>query len=118
MSYDINLIDPVTKTVLLVNEPHQMAGGTYAIGGIRELSLNITYNYSVHYRRVLGKDGIRSLYGKTGAEAIPILEVAMAALDDDVDENYWAATEGNAKRTLYQLLAMAQMRPDGVFKGD
>ena len=31
---------------------------------------------------------------------------------------YWKATEGNAKRPLIQLRAMAQMRPDGVWYGD
>lgn len=31
---------------------------------------------------------------------------------------YWVATRENAIRPLYQLLAMAQMRPDGVWEGD
>ena len=39
-------------------------------------------------------------------------------LGDDVDDDYWKPTEGNAKRALYGLLAMAQMRPDGVWGGD
>ena len=43
---------------------------------------------------------------------------AVAAQADDVDEDYWKATEGNAKRALHGLLAFAQMRPDGVWKGD
>lgn len=30
----------------------------------------------------------------------------------------WEPTEGNAKRALLQLLAMARMRPDGVWNGD
>ena len=32
--------------------------------------------------------------------------------------DYWHATEGNAKRALYGLLAFAKMRPDGVWDGD
>ena len=55
---------------------------------------------------------------KTGAESISILQQAIAALGDDTTSNYWDATEGNAKRPLYQLLAMAQMRPDGIWDGD
>jgi hypothetical protein len=54
----------------------------------------------------------------TGADSIPILEKAIAQLGDDVDEDYWEPTEGNAKRALSQLLALAKMRPDGVWTGD
>lgn len=86
-----------------------------------ERGCNITYNYGKLFRRddVLGTRGIRSIYGKTGAESIPILEKAISALGDDVDDSdYWHATEGNAKRALYGLLAFAKMRPDGVWDGD
>ena len=48
-----------------------------------------------------------------------MLEKAISALGDDVDDgDYWHATEGNAKRALYGLLAFAKMRPDGVWDGD
>ena len=56
MSYDISLKDPVTKETLTVDEPHFMTGGTYQVGGCRELWLNITYNYGPFYRR---DDGVR-----------------------------------------------------------
>ena len=46
MSYDISLRDPVTKEALEVDEPHFMTGGTYKLGGTKELWLNVTYNYS------------------------------------------------------------------------
>ena len=120
MSYDISLKDPVTKETLTVDEPHFMTGGTYQVGGCRELWLNITYNYGPFYRRddVFGPDGIRTIYGMTGAQSIPVLEKAAAALGDDVNPDYWEATEGNAKKPLLQLLAMARMRPDGVWDGD
>lgn len=117
MSYDINLTDPVTHETLLCDNPHQMRGGTYAMDGTCELWLNITYNYAKIYARVL-QGGIRSIYGMTGAESIPALQSAIAQLDDDVDADYWKPTEGNAKRALCQLLAMAKMRPDGVWDGD
>lgn len=118
MSYDIDLIDPITKKVIQLDAPHQMKGGTYAIGGTCDASLNVTYNYSPHYYRLMGEKGIRSLYGLTGAQSLPILQAAIDQLDDDVDDDYWQATEGNAKRALAQLKALAEMRPDGIWSGD
>lgn len=120
MSYDINLCDPVTMEPLHSEVPHMMRGGTYAMGGTTEMWINITYNYGGIYRRpeVFGKNGIRTIYGMTGAESIPALQKAIAALGNNVDPDYWKATDGNAKRPLTMLLAMAQMRPDGVWKGD
>lgn len=125
MSYDLYLVDPITKEELELETPHHMRGGTYAIGGIKKLHLNITYNYSLHYYRVFGGDdtpesarGIRTIYGLSGAESIPLLEAAIGQLGDDVDSDYWAATEGNAKRALLHLKALASLRPDGVWRGD
>ena len=120
MSWDISLTDRVTGEVLHSDSPHMMRGGTFMVGGTTELWLNITYNYSKIYRRdsVFGKDGIEIIFGKTGLESIPLLEKAIKALGDDVSKNYWEATEGNAKRPLVQLLTMAKMRPDGIWKGE
>lgn len=118
MSYDIRLVDPITKEGLHTQEPHQMGGGTYALGGTTELWLNVTYNYSAHFVKTLGPDGIRAIYGKTGAQSIPMLEQAISQLKDTASHNYWEPSEGNAKRALCQLLAMARLRPDGVWDGD
>ena len=54
----------------------------------------------------------------TGAESIPVLEAAASRLADDATGNYWDDTEGNAKRALLQLVALARLRPDGVWDGD
>lgn len=118
MSYDIYLTDPVTHETLETEERHFITGGTYAVGGTREMWLNVTYNYCPIFKRVLGDEGIRSIYGKTGAESIPVLKQAISNLGDDVDKDYWEPTEGNAKRALSGLLALAQMRPDGIWDGD
>ena len=136
MSYDISLTDPVTGETLQLDVPHHMRGGTYAVGGTTEAHLNVTWNYAKHYYRVFtpaplrpGVDphhaneggtvgGIRAIYGLTGAESIPVLKSAIDQLGDDVHPDYWDPTEGNAKRALTQLLALAQMRPDGVWNGD
>lgn len=115
---DIRLCDPVTHEALQTDVPHDMRGGTYAMGGTTGLWLNVTYNYGRHYYRVLGDEGIRTIYGMTGAESIPVLEAAAAKLSDEVSDDYWEATEGNAKRPLLQLAAMARIRPDGVWDGD
>ena len=120
MSYSVYLTDPVTGETINIGFIHHMAGGTYNPNGTQELWLNITYNYARFYRRpdVLGENGIRSIYGLSGADSIPILQKAISALKNDADPDYWKPTEGNAKRALFSLLAMAIMRPDGVWKGD
>lgn len=77
--------------------------------------------------------GIRSIYGLSGAESIPVLQNAIAKLEamtEDISEEelqrcekqgatgYWLPTRANAIKPLYQLLAFARMRPDGVWDGD
>ena len=124
MSYDINLVDAVTGDVLQLDEPHHMRGGTYAAGGTSEASLNVTYNYAEHFERVLPTNtisnevGIRSIYGMTGVQSLRVLSAAILLLGDDADPDYWKPTEGNAKRALIQLVILASMRLDGVWKGD
>lgn len=118
MSYDIELQDPVTKETLQLDAPHPMRGGTYCLGGTTDAHLNVTYNYSKHYYRIIGEKGIRTIYGMTGAESVPILEQAISQLSDETDDDYWKPTEGNAKQALMQLLALAKTRPDGVWSGD
>lgn len=118
MSYDISLTDPVSGETLELDSPHQMKGGTYAEGGTTEAWLNVTWNYGGIFRSVMGAEGIRSIYGKTGAESIPLLTDAIDKLGGDTDPDYWKATEGNVKQALVQLRALAQLRPDGIWKGD
>lgn len=118
MSYDITLIDPITKEPIQFDKPHNIKGGAYLKEGTTEAWLNVTYNYAPILYKVMGEKGIRTIYGKTGAEATFILKDAISKLGDDVDKDYWKATEGNAKRALCGLLAFAQLRPDGIFKGD
>ena len=118
MSYDIYLNDRVTGKPLQLDTPHNMRGGTYCSGGTRECWLNITYNYSKYYYEVFGDKGIRAIYGLTGAESIPLLKAAISKLGDETSPDYWEPTPGNAKKALCQLLALAKLRPDGVWDGD
>ena len=119
MSYDITLKDPITGRTIEFDSPHYLQGGNCVIGGTTAAWLNVTYNYGKFYYQTIDKDkGIRAIYGMTGAESIPALKRAIAQLGDDVSDNYWDPTEGNAKRALINLLAFAQLRPDGIWDGD
>ena len=117
MSYDISLYEP-DGTVAIVPDGHDLRGGTYQMGGCSEAWLNVTYNYSEHFHRVLGEKGVRTIYGMTGRESVPVLEAAIAQLGDDVSSDYWAATEGNAKRALQNLRLLALACPDAKWNGD
>ena len=114
-----------------------MRGGTYAVGGTTRAHLNVTYNYARHFCAVFEElptprpkapawmweegepvGGIRTIYGLTGAESLVVLDRAILLLKNDVTDDYWEATEGNAKRALMQLRALATLRPDGIWSGD
>lgn len=118
MSYDISLCDPDTGKVVELRRPHGCRGGTYAVGGTNEAWLNVTYNYAKHFYRVLGDKGLRGIYGMTGADSVPILTAAIEKLENDVDDDYWKATEGNARHALEDLRALALMAPHAVWDGD
>lgn len=133
MSFDISLVDPVTKETLLLDSPHMMQGGTYAVNGTDEAWLNVTYNYAQWYNMdgvFEKKGGIRSIGGMSGIESIPILQKAIDVLKDAdcgwAEERikeaeahgisgYWLPTKENALKPLYQLIALARARPDGVW---
>lgn len=109
MSYDIEI---KTKTGERLRFPttHDLAGGTFCLGGTDEAWLNVTYNYYRFFVRALGKNGIRSIYGLTPKESIPILDAAIAKLGNAKPEpNYWKACAGNAKKALLDLKRLAEL---------
>lgn len=118
MSYDLRLIDKKTKKTLQLKEKHNLKGGTYEIGGTSYAWLNVTYNYSSFFYQIFGEKGIRTLYGMNGKDSISVLEDGISKLGDDVSDDYWKATEGNAKSALKNLLILAKACPDGVWEGD
>lgn len=119
MSYDVSLVDPVTKTEVRLPSKHLMTGGTYCIGGTDEAWINITFNYAEIYCKAFDhQEGIKCLIGMQAADSISLLEKAISNLGDETDEDYWVATEGNAKQPLYSLLAMAKLRPDAIWEID
>jgi hypothetical protein len=123
MSHDVSLNCKCCSRPLLMEEPFT-DGGTYNVFGTDECELNITYNYGKLYKEVFPDDGtltngrISWLYGKTGAESIPILKQGVALLGTERDDDYWKATAGNAGAALARLLSFAEAHPLGVWDGD
>ena len=117
MSYDIYLVDPETNKTITFDEPHYLTGGTYAVGGTVEAWLNITYNYAEHFMS-LGAKGIRAIYGMKASESIPLLKKIIDQLKDDVSDDYWEPTEGNARQALINLVSLAKLAPHGIWQGD
>jgi hypothetical protein len=116
MSYDIELINPETKEPVAIDSHEE--GGTYALGGSTEASLNVTYNYSKFYYEHLDAElGIRWLYGKTGKDTELRLANAISALGVERSD-YWTASPGNAGYALSILLKWAQQHPNAIFQGD
>lgn len=112
MSYDIYFRDAVSQEIITLPYKHQLNGATYCLGGTDELSFNITFNYGGIYNQY--GFYVPQLSGLTAVAAMPILEGVISRLDDDVTDNYWEATEGNAKKALVSLLTMCQLKPDAV----
>jgi hypothetical protein len=104
MGYDVKLVDPVSERVLQLEE--------------LKAEFNITCNYKEHFVRTLGEKGVRAIYGMTGAASLPILDNAINQLKENVDDNYWAPTEGNAKRALLCLKILAEKLPNGIWQGN
>lgn len=106
MSYDIHLLDPVTKETAEV-PGHLMIGGTYKADYHPETGtftpalnteahLNITYNYGSYYREIY-EEGIRTIYGLSGADSIRILEKMIEHIRNTYQVNgVWIST----KRTI------------------
>ena len=91
-------------------EKHDIAGGTYAVGGTRDAWLYVTYNYAGTFHRVIGGEGLRSLDGGCVMDSLPVLDKAIAALGEaQPDADYWKATDGNAKKALVGLKAIADL---------
>lgn len=116
MSYDVHFED--SDGNLCKTPRHDYKGGTYKLGGNDEASLNITYNYGKRLREILHEKSIRGLYGLTSTEIIPLLDIAIAKLGNDLSEDYWEPTDGNIKTALMYLRRLAILCPNGMLQGD
>ncbi len=118
MSCDVNLTNPIMHETLEIDYKHSIHGGTYQIGASKYIWLNVAYNYAEIYARndVFGLNGVRILNGMTGAESIPILQKAIDSLKKEVHRDYWKTTDGDARLALCNVLQMAKVHPDCVWK--
>lgn len=107
MSWDIALLCPSCHQPELVDTHEE--GGTYVLGGSCRAELNVTWNYGGHFR-------FPELNGKTGEEAIPVLEEAVKKLGTIGEGDYWAPTAGNAGYACSVLLEWARKHPKAVFE--
>lgn len=115
MSYDISIVDEKGK---LMQSPikHDIQGGTYCVGGTTDLWLSITSNYAKFFCRAFQDErGIKTLHGRSVLYTIPRIKAAIMLLGDDTTDNYWDATEGNAKKALVNLLQLAALGCDGYW---
>ena len=105
MSHDLRIHDHRTDEQKHFEEPLDLRGGTYAVGGTTEAWLNVTYNYGTHYHTLWGH-GLGAFDGKTVEEVRPLAEEAVAALGTERHSDYWKPTKGNAGAAMADLLTM------------
>lgn len=111
MSWDCTIIDPKTGRSIHTSTPHTIRGGTYAYPDTTELWCNITYNYSQFYKKYLGA-GLEYFNNMRVKDSISKLQEMADSLNTDESNNYWDKTEGNARKAIVDLLALAQLAPD------
>lgn len=92
-------------------------GGTYKVGGSIDAHINITYNYGGLFHTFLNDvEGIRYLQGKCAKDTTASLKRAIDEMQDDDEDDYWKATEGNAKKALKILYTWALQHPEGIWR--
>jgi hypothetical protein len=113
MGWDLSLHNG--DQLCYVEVPHNLKGGTYVVGGTRELWMQVTHNYNTFLAEAL-RDSLDCLQGKTVKETLPLLETAVQVLSQKYDnpmpsEKYWDATAGNALKALQDLVDLAKLAP-------
>lgn len=120
MSWDISIVDPKTGETLKANIVHGLRGGTYAIEGTDELTLNVTYNYSniwVDPNNETVGEILKNLDGKEVKRTIGTLGITYMNLEGPASEDYWEACPGNARRAIADLIELAQFaEEDSIWK--
>jgi len=91
---------------------------------IAEESFNITYNVSPMFYAAIPETGIRTIYGKTGAEALPILRVMRHFFEENQEEltamepdNGWG-TFDNTYKCLCKMVLTSMNNKDKKWSGD
>lgn len=112
MSWDIELRPQGSRSAYGC-EPHE-EGGTYAVGGLAEMALNVTYNYT-EVLAAIGSPSFRELDGMTGEESVSMLAEIVAKCGTKQYTDYWAPTPGNCGYAASILLAWAMQHPEGIW---
>lgn len=87
-------------------------------GNMIHSAITIPFEYRMHFQDVMPAPGIEWLYGKKAADCIARLHSAVRMLGTVQDDDYQAATPGNAGYVLSTLLKWAKQHPEAVFRGD
>ena len=99
------------KTDKQLEEPHY-EGGSYALNGTYDCSLNVTWNYNNFF-------DFSSLHGKKGKEVLPELKAFSEKYKDcKPSSNYWDSTPGNAKVAIDRLISFVELDLDAEFYVD
>jgi hypothetical protein len=118
VGYDIEIVSKKARRTLWKRDKHHFRGGTYQVGGSNQAHISISYNYAKFFVSVLGENGIRTLYGMSSKESIPLLTQCIDRLVGGPSGNYWEPSEGNARQALILLRELAMVYPDGIWQGD
>ena len=111
MSYDVSL----NRNGHPVTVPRFQEGGTYAVGGSTESSLNITYNYSAVYEQY--GFSLRDLAEMTARDTLCLLTRILSEIGtSERTDNYWDATPGNAGHALAILIGWAAANLDATWQ--
>lgn len=103
--------DAIYDSIVSV-ESHQ-EGSTFAIGGLNEARISVTYNYAEIYSLV--DFSMHSLDGKRASDTIDFIDDCVKKLGTKTYRDYWAPTPGNAGKALNILLKWAKENPDAYW---
>lgn len=119
MSYDITFCDPRT------NEPICKPDGLLDLGFANDRRTTMDRMYTsptYNYGAIFSKFGINPKHDLNGLPAAVVaakLLEAIPKMADDIADDVWAATEGNAKRVALRLLAWAALAgPEAILRED
>lgn len=79
-----------------------------------------TYNYSkFFYTYIDSEEGIRSFYDVKAKSVAKVLFRVINQMDETTEvDDYWAGTEGNARKALVKLLDLCLQHPNTYLLGD
>lgn len=116
MSYSLWLENKDNELMCKRKEPEVNLGTMLCIGGSDLMEFNITYNYAHYYYEVEGfeEDGIRKIYGMTGKESLPYLDM----LCMHIQKKYYNRDKQRWKQTVRQKkvpVMNGEVLPEGEF---